>query len=187
MYQYEDEKPGDNLKAQVEALVKRMDAEKAEIDRLEEALSAAKEAYRKTSESDIPELMDGLRGKLALEDGRYLEIEDVIHGSVPKEKQPFAYDWMDKNGYHGLAKRQIRMEFNLDETAWANKVMADLRKRKKSVRAVMERSVHPQTLLAFIRECVREGVDLPDNLFSVRKYQRAKIRGTASPADDSGE
>jgi len=54
-----------------------------------------------------------------------------------------------------------------------------LRKRKHQLNVKRKKSVHPQTLAAFVRESLAEGVDLPQDTFGVYVRKVTEIKASA--------
>lgn len=168
--------PGDNLLGSIRAVARRLKTEEAEVARLEDELQKAKETLRHTAEHELPGLMEtaGMT-KFALEEGTEIVVNEVLRGSIPKSRAEEAFTWLEEHNSGALIKREVVIEFDRDEEAWAKKFLADLAKRKKPVRSQVKKAVHPQTLLAYLREQLGEGVSIPLELFGVFRQRIAKV------------
>lgn len=172
----DSEGPGDNLLAQLAGLAAEQQEAEAEVARLEEALNAAKAALRDISEHRLPELMEEAQmDSFKTKDGLSITVKSVIRAGIPAKNPAPALAWLEDNGHGSLVKREFKIDFGKDEDAWANKFQADLQKRKKAVRCNIKKSVHPQTLQAFIRERLEAGDDIPMALFGAVQQKFTKV------------
>lgn len=168
--------PGDNLLGSIRAVARRLKSEEAEVARLEEALQKAKERMRHTAEHELPGLMETAgMAKFALEEGTEIVVHEVLRGSIPKSRADEAHAWLEEHNSGGLIKREVVIEFDRGEEGWAKKFLADLAKRKKPVRSQVKKNVHPQTLLAYLREKLGNGEPVPLDLFGVFRQRVAKV------------
>ena len=84
-----------------------------------------------------------------------------------------------KTGNQGLIKDQFQINLKKGETNRAKGIENFLNKR--SIPFVHDKTVHPQTLGAFVREQVKEGNDIPFELFAV--YEAATVKLIAPKED----
>ena len=75
-------------------------------------------------------------------------------------------------GNQGLIKDKFEIALKKGETNRAKGIENFLNKR--GIPFVHDKTVHPQTLGAFVREQVKEGADIPMNLFAV--YEAATVK-----------
>jgi len=81
--------------------------------------------------------------------------------------------WLRKHKGAALIKSQVMVEFNAGEDKIAKAIFAELRKRK--LHPISSKTVHPQTLKAFLREKWNADVDIPVELFETYTGQVAEI------------
>lgn len=177
-FDYSDFKdgPGDNLLAQIGATAQEQKRAEAEVARLEEALTKAKENLRDIAERRLPELMDAAEAAdFTTKDGLKVVIAETIRGSIPKANEARAFKWLEDHDHPHLIKRQFTIEFGKDQEAWAKKFEGDLAKRKKPLNVKRKNSVHPATLQSFIREQLEKGVDIPLDVFGAFRQRVAKV------------
>lgn len=157
-------------------LVEEQVTAEADIARLEAQLQEAKDRLKDVSEARLPSALKDL-GLTAFttETGHEAEIEEHIHGSIPKEKKDNAHKFLEDRGDDGLIKREFIISFGRDEAAWAKKFQRDLQQRKKPVACEIKEAVNAQTLKAWIRKRLAEGVDLPDTCFSIHRSNVTKV------------
>lgn len=82
--------------------------------------------------------------------------------------------WLEEHGQEGLIKREVRALFDRREAAFFRKFVADLRKRKKPVNAVLRNYVNSQTWGAYLREAIKDP-DFPRDLFGVFEKKAVKL------------
>jgi len=166
---------GGNMQKALTDAADKHEALEAEIAELELLLETSKTALKELSTNTIPQIMDGMMGEFRLDDGRVLEIGEKVRASIAGEKAGPAVEWLDDNGHSDIVKRQFIIQFNRNDEAWAKKFEADLRKRKKPLNVVRKHTVHPQTLEAFVREQLGEGVALPIDTFGIYRQKTSKV------------
>lgn len=167
---------GDNLMSQLEALADRQESLEAEIEDLEALLEAKKNDLRVIAEKELPLLLDNVTGSLRLSDGRTIEVNDKIRASVAGAKAAPACEWLDENGHGNIVKRQFVFNFNKDQEDLAQKFVEQIQEMKIPVAYDVKRTVHPQTLQSWVKEMMKEGVDIPKELFGVYHQKVAKVK-----------
>ncbi len=176
--EYEDtSKPviGDNLMKALISLADRQEGLEADIEDLEAQLEKKKTSLALIADKELPNMLDGVIGNLVLEDGRVIEIFEKVRASIAGKKSAPATKWLDENGFGSIVKREFVINFNKDDEKWADKFERDLAQRKKPLNVKRKRSVHPQTLEAFVREQLGQGVKIPTDLFGIYRQRKSKI------------
>lgn len=170
--------PAGNAMSAVSETAKQLLAAEREVERLEGELKAAQQRVRHLSEHELPRLMEdvGLGASCSLPGGVEVKVNEVLRGSIPKAKEDLAYKWLEENNSGKLIKREFVISFGKDEEAWANKFAADLAKRKKPLQSKVKRTVHPQTLLAALKEWLKEGKAVPLDVFGVFRQRVASVK-----------
>lgn len=175
-YQAEKVQPSADRLAQLSSLASVAVTQQREIDDLEEKLKQAKQRLAGVVEKDIPTLMDEIEmAEYVLSSGERITVHDELRTSISAANNDAAMDWLDEAGDGGMIKRTLTISFNRDETAWANKFEADLRRRKKPVRVERKLKVEPPTLKAYIKGALEQGRELPTDLFNIFIQRKAKI------------
>ena len=161
----------------VQPLVDLAEKEKARISRLDLELKEAKKSLRKILDVDIPELMNELcLATVTTKDGLAVEVVPFTDCSIPVANKDKAMTWLRDNGYGDLIKRQVIAAFGAGEDEVAEKAVAALREYTDAGAIDDKQAIHPQTLKAWAREQLAEGVDLPDDVFSIYTGQTTKIK-----------
>ena len=148
-----------------------------ELEYAELALEELKGRLSRVRDVDLPAIMQqaGTR-MLKLTNGAILEIKEDFFASIPEDKQEKAFRWFTVTGNDGLIKNEIKANFGKGQDAEAQELQDKLDELGYSYSA--KRSVHPQTLKAFVRKVVESGEftipQLNEN-FSVHVKNSAKI------------
>jgi len=176
-YQTSEMPVGDNLMARLSGLAADQLQAEARVAKLEEELKQAKEHHRHISENQMPELMEqtGME-TFTTKEGIEISIKSVIRGSIPKDTQEQAFKWLEENNQGKLIKRNFIIDFGKGDEAWAAKFERDLGLRKKPLNVKRKTAVAPQTLQAFVRTALEEGVPIPMNVFGVYRQNFSKVK-----------
>lgn len=148
----------------------------ARVDDAEQALKDAKERARVLREETIPSVMQELGLKdLTLDTGQKLKVQQEVYASIPASEKPRAYAWLTDNGFGGLLKTTLTIEFGRGERDKALEYVQVLHD-EHGLSASFEEGVHAQTLKAFLKEQISAGrADLPLEIFGARPVWAAKI------------
>ncbi len=145
-----------------------------EIEKLEDALEKAKEEFRKLAEEKLPPKMEELGiQEYTTTEGIHVKVKEEIRGGLPEEKRAQGFKWLEDKGHEALIKSEVVVAFPRKELDKAKKLVEDLRKDDFIVS--LERSVHFQTMQAFIKEQMLEGKDIPLDIFKVFRQRVAKV------------
>jgi hypothetical protein len=174
---FREDKPNDNLMAVLKSLADELEQADAEVVAAENALEEAKNKRKDIAENRIPQATDGMEGKFNLGDGRELQVKEEIRASIAGEKRVPAIQWMDNNGYGHIVKRQVIFEFPKGDEERYEKFMEAI-KAVDVPNLVMKPNftVHPATLVSWVKEQLGEGVDLPADTFGIFRQRTAKIK-----------
>lgn len=175
----DDEVIGDNLMARIQGLAGDFISAETRVATLEAQLAEAQAAVRLIEERSLPELLDEAQfgdSKIVTPSGLEVSMSEVIRGSIPKGKEEPAFAWLEKYKHGALIKRKFVIEFGKDQEKWANKFQRDCAQRKRSLNLKRSKSVNPQSLLAFVRGQLKEGVDIPMQTFGVFRQRFAKVK-----------
>jgi hypothetical protein len=168
---------GDSTLAQITRLAVEQKRLEAQVAKEEEQLQKTKDQLRDVAEFKLPALMDSIQmTKFVLADGSEIEIKETLRCGIPKGQEAEAFRWLEKNKHDGLIKRQFTIDFDKDQEEWAAKFSKELTERDDPVNFKCKRSVHPQTLAAFVKEQLEEGIDIPMATFGVFRQRTTKIK-----------
>jgi len=159
--------------SQLSQLAEKQAAAAAKVADLEAQLNKAREELRDIAERQVPELMDQIGiGEFKTTTGLKIKIDETLRASIPKDKAPLAFAWLKNNGHGSLIKRVVSVAFGRGEDEKAD----ELRQRLADEFEVDDNdSVHHSTLAAFVREKLRNGEEVPLDLFGVHRLRVSKI------------
>lgn len=185
--QYEKKKsaPTQDKLSQLARLADQQREWEVKIAKIEEELDEAKKKLASISEGVLPGLMDELElEEFKTKSGLVIKVGEHVRASISKERAEEAFQWLDDNGFSKLIKRTFTILFGKDEEKWANKFEGDLKKRKRQLAVKRKKEVHNQTLVAFVKERLTEGQEIPLELFGVfrQRYTKVEINGGQSQA-----
>ena len=167
------EKAADGELSRLTQLAEEQAAAAAKVAELEAALEAARGDLRDIAERRVPELMDQIGvAEFKTASGLKIKIEETIRASIPKAVLPRACAWLREHGNAAMIKRAIAVEFGKGEDERADALYQELSATYEVDDKV---SVHPSTLSAFVREKLREGEEVPLDLFGVHRQRVSKI------------
>ena len=97
-----------------------------EINNLELMLKSKKESLRQQNEL-IVQLMEerGVRS-IKMKDGQSVDIKPFYTGTITKEKQEEAFQWLRDNGYDDIIKNQVVVKFGRAEDEKTDNVFTEL-------------------------------------------------------------
>ncbi len=161
--------------SQLTQLAEQQAFAQAKVADLEAQLNKAREELRDIAERQLPELMDQIGiGEFKTTTGLKIKIDETIRASIPKAKAQLALAWLKNNGHGSLIKRVVSVSFGRGEDEQAEQLVKKLNE-ELHIEAEDSASVHPSTLAAFVREKLRNGEEIPLDLFGVHRQRVSKI------------
>lgn len=154
------------------------DLQKVEIEMLNIQSRQAElaEEKRKISQEKIPNFMNSLGfSELKLKDGSSVEVKPVIKCSIPKEQKEKTLEWMRENNSGDLIKNELILELGKGDDEIAAQIIKEVAEKFGKMMN-REENVHWQTLNAWAKEQIANGVQLPSDLFSLFMFSEAKIK-----------
>lgn len=169
--------PPDSLQ-RLRTMVEDLRAGEKMAEEMEIALKEIQKANNQIKTADLPDLMAECgMAELTTEDGLFrVTIENFVAGSLPKDPmaRDAAIDWLEENNAGTLIKTTLRLVFDKSEHNEALSLAAELHERGYDSAA--ESGVHPQTLIAHIRERLANGEEVPLEKLGLFAGRRAKIK-----------
>lgn len=146
--------------------IAEMEHAEAEVVAAQEALKAAQEKHRELSEQRIPELMETLGlEEFTTKSGRRVKIKTKIRASIAGARKHEAIQWLEENGHGSLIKRTVMVAFDRTQQSDAKNLLTSLRGKFAGVKE--EIKVEPMTLTKFVNDILKEGKEIPCELFGV--------------------
>ena len=170
------DKPSSNLDIVLCQLADELQAAEALVIEKEQELAEAKLAVTDISEKRIPEVADGLEGKFELSDGRSMTVKEEIRSSIAGEKRVPAIQWLDEHKFGHIVKRELVFQFAKGDTKRFEEFQKHIKKLKLPLVMKEQFSVHHATLNAWVKERLKEGVDLPKDVFGIFRQRIAKVK-----------
>jgi Neuraminidase (sialidase) len=145
------------------------------IAQLEEDAKVFRKQQHYLRSQVIPDIMAELQMSELVSAGHKIKVEDFYSGSLPKEseKRQAALDWLKTHGGEALIKTELTVPFAKSQHNVAIALTEDLAKQGYNVS--LDSTVHSQTLLAFVREKVRNGDDIDFDTLGIYSGKVAKI------------
>jgi hypothetical protein len=111
--------------------------------------------------------------EIKLDNGQKVKVVLDVYSSLSNENKPRAYAWLNAHNYGGLIKVELSINYSKGEKQKAEEKYKELIKDGLSVD--LTEGVHHSTLSSFLRERVREGAEVPLDLFGARPVFKTKI------------
>lgn len=176
---YDYDPPAHEAFAALDAMVSALLVAQAEVRDLETRLAHANRRMRDIEERALPEMLDAMGlTEITTTGGLHVSIRRDIRASLPKEagRRSAALAWFRANGHEGLIKVRVEVAFGRGEAADARR-LAD-RLTTDGFLASCDETIHHQTLLAFLREQLRDGQPAPLDLVGAFEQRIATIKET---------
>jgi hypothetical protein len=151
-------------------------AQQAKVELLTEDLRAAKAARDATQLNDLPLLMTEVgMTSFSLADGSEITVTEDVRTSITAAHAPAAFAWLDANGFGGLIRTKIEVEYPRDKRDVALSVSQQM-SGDPDAAVRLKATVHPQTLRSFVREQIAAGRPIPMDLLSVSPFNKAEVK-----------
>lgn len=149
-----------------------------EIELLEEEVKSKSKELADITERQMVEIFDELKlGDLTTDSGWKFKVQNEVKGSLPKDpvKKRAALDEIKKLNGEGIIKNEVVVDIPKGDEA--SQIVSTLLQKaaELGVPAVNEQNVHPQTLLAFVRNCLKDGEDIDPEKVGVYLLRRTKV------------
>ena len=150
-----------------------VDAEE-DVKSKSDMLDRAKERLRVLKEEAVPGIMQELGlTYLTLDTGKKLSIKQDVYASIAAGDKDKAFLWLDEHNFGGLIKVDIKVSYGKGERD--NAIEFYNQCTGLGLSAALSEGIHAQTLKAFLNEQIRNGAEIPLELFGARPIWVAKI------------
>jgi hypothetical protein len=160
---------------QLNNMARRLLEAEQEVEKIEQQLKGAKERMRLLVEVEIPELMDDLglaHGTRLMTPYGELSLNETIRARINESDKEAAYGWLTEHGEGSLIKNQLTLDFPRGEDEKALELRLKL--EEELGRCVSQsRTIHHQTLSAWVRARLEEGLDVPP---SITYYEQKTVK-----------
>lgn len=146
-----------------------------DIKKRETELKNLQEKLLQVAEVDLPELMKeiGLM-TFTLTSGEVIKIDHQIFASITGKNESAAFGWLEKNNFDGIVKGEVKIALNKGEMEKMLEALKLL--QENGFNATSKKSVHWQTLRAFVKERIEDGSEFPRETFGVFEKDVAIIK-----------
>ena len=145
-----------------------------EVEDLESLMKAKKDLLRQNGEQIVSLMEERGVKSIKMSDGQSVDIKPFYTGTISKDNQEEAFQWLRDNGYDDIIKNQVVLKFGRAEDEKANQIYNDL--ASKGLDADRSIKVEPMTLKGFIREMIENGKDIPMETFGVYVGHKINIK-----------
>ncbi len=145
------------------------------VNDTEALLKLHKETLAKVQEVDLPKALEafGLMS-VTLLDKSVVTIKEEVYAGITAENREAAFGWLEATDNDGIIKNEVKCQFGKGQDEEAKKLMELLEGQGYSFTGV--RNVHPQTLKAFVRKQLEDGLPIPTDVFSIHVKKVSSIK-----------
>lgn len=159
----------------ISQLVKDQQELEERVAQCEADLEASKEALRNIQEYLLPEAMLSIgMSEFKLSNGTKITIKNDVYASVRKDFIGDAVAWLDENGLGGIVKDQVAVDFGRGEFDNVSELLKFC--RTNGLNANEKLSIHPSTLKATVKEQMANGLEFPEEYFSIAPIKKSIIK-----------
>ena len=149
--------------------------ERINLANLKLDLEDCERTIRRLEQEDIPELMRELGiTSFKLQDGSSVDVTEDITCGISEDRRAAAHRWLIDNGFGGLIKTEVVVEFGRGEQQAATDLRNKIGEFTDRQPHVSEK-VHPQTLKSFLKEQLAAGSPVPFETFGLNAFNKVKI------------
>ena len=145
--------------------------------RAKAAMVAAKADLDQVKEKRLPAMMEAagmLEFKLG--DGSIVKVKESLKASITKERQAEAFAWLRANKLSALIKNRVTMSFGRGEDEAAAEFFEKLGTDYPDNDRAQVLKVEPGTLVATIEALLKEGEDVPYDVFGIFELKQATVK-----------
>lgn len=174
-----DDLPTDGAIRSVATLATELRAVEAEVLAATEALQATLARYRQLADVDLPVAMRSAgTAELTTDGGTKVALVTAYDGRQLTD--PAGLRWIEANGGSSLIKTTVVAELDRGDVEAAREILELIRASRHANRLktlALNESVHPQTLVAFVRRLIDERRDPPLDVLGVHRRTYATVGG----------
>lgn len=146
------------------------------VDQMEEDLGAAKKQLNNLNTQIIPDMMASLGMEECTQRGWKVKVGEFVSGSLPKDEalRDQAIRWLEDHDAGELLKTNLSVVFSKSQHNMALNLAGQI--EEQGFLPKVESTVHPQTLLAFARERIKNGEALDTEVLGLYTGRVAKFK-----------
>lgn len=124
------------------------------------------ETHRQIAEEQLPELFQQVgMSELTTLKGLPLKLKNKVFTNISKGRKPTAIAWLDANGQGGMVKRCVIIDFDKTQEEKVEALLRLIGKGWPNNRTELD--VHGSTVKAFVTKRLKDGEDIPLDIFGV--------------------
>ena len=160
--------------AAISALARSQRDQEQRVAELEKELDEAHKRLRKTSEVDLPSVMDevGLES-FTLTDGTRITVKETLYASISAAKKPAAAQWLLDNELGSLVKDTVSVPFEKGDHERAVALQDFL--RCEGYEPGVAETINTASVKAAINELMEQGREVPLDLFGAYFVKRSRL------------
>jgi hypothetical protein len=140
----------------------------------EAALKDLKEQLTEVSEVDLPSALEALGvASITLSDGGCVTMKESVFAGITEKNKEAAFEWLEATDNDGIINNVVGCNFGKGQDSEAQRLTELLSSQGYSY--TNTRSVNSQTLKAFVRKQLEEGLPIPVDVFSIHVKKTALI------------
>lgn len=124
------------------------------------------ETHRQIAEEQLPELFEQVgMSELTTLKGLPLKLKNKVFTNISKGRKPTAIAWLDANGQGGMVKRCVIIDFDKTQEAKVKALLRLISRGWPNNRTELD--VHASTVKAFVTKRLKDGEEIPLDIFGV--------------------
>lgn len=140
-------------------------------------LKELKERIRSLEEDKLPSMMKELQmNEIKLLNGWTIKLDEKVTASITEDKRPMAMNWLVSNDFGGIIKTEVNITFDRGRVDAARQAADELSEKFPENEVRAKETVHPATLLSFVKEQLGKGTALPLDIFSVHVIDKVTVK-----------
>jgi hypothetical protein len=152
-----------------------------EIEDLEEKLKELRKEHSEYADKLVPALMQEIgMDRVRTKGGLDVELVEHIRASVPQDndKRERAFSYLHETGNDGIIKREITVRYGREDGKFADDLLAAMKDMGVADHGTIEHewTIHNSTLVAFLKNELKEGKNVPMEAFGAFIQRQAKLR-----------
>ena len=145
------------------------------MEEQEEVLRTIKDQLVDIREFKLPNAVEKFGfSEFKLKDGSSVVIKEEVYAGITDENKPAAFEWLEKTGNDGIVKNEVKCPFGKGQDQEA-KLLVDLL-NNHGYSFTNSRTIHAQTLKAFVKHQMEDGNPVPLDIFSVHIKRVSNIK-----------
>ena len=168
--------PTDEQLRNIAELAQRQIAAEKSVDSASASLDEAKRNLRRINENLLPEAMTEVNlESFRLRNGIEIDVKETIRASISEANRLAAHEWLQEHGHSAIIKKAIIVAFGPGDEKHMGLVVDFL--DKIDLEFDSKSAINHNTLQAWVREQLREGNTVPDEIsYYEQRISKVKVK-----------